>query len=121
MVFKKALKSSDIDEMAKCALDDKFPVIATYKKINSFYDSLDRIKEYLLKVIHSGIQPLVTTAKEILERLENYENTLMERLIVLKNGSPYLLELVESNKLATIQRIASTSRPAARVSWRYVK
>ena len=92
-VLKMALGSDNPVKIKKWYFSERFPTIRVYEKLEALYSSIKSIKNYFIKVIQSGIRPLVRLAECGLERVERIEQKLIDWMIKLKEDPKYLKEL----------------------------
>ena len=104
-VLKMALGSDDPVKIKKWYFSERFPTIRVYEKLESLYSSITSIKNYFIKVIQSGIRPLVRLAECGLERVERIEQKLVDWMIKLKEDPKYLKELNARSTIAHQQHM----------------
>lgn len=107
---------TDINQLKKTYYNARFPTVATFDRLDDLNRSLKNIREYVISVMKSGIEPLVTIAQVCLEKIDRYQKVLVDRLISLKNDPVYLKELLVRAEIRTMNEIANAQERMARAA-----
>ncbi len=104
-VLKTAMYADNSDEIKKHFFFSKFPTIRVHDRLRSLYSTVSQIKEYFIRVIQSGIKPLVAIAEHGLVRLERIEQKIVDWMARIKDDPKYLNELHLQSVIAHQQHI----------------
>ncbi len=124
VIFNTAIGSNEVSDLKKLAFDSQYPTLKSYGQVESLLSKIRSIKDYLITVINSGINPLVNIAQAALAKIKSAEEKLISMMIKLKTDGSYHQELVTRNTINHMQevafqqgRMAAAAESQARAAW----
>ncbi len=87
------IQASDIQQLKAGRYSTRFPTLRTFNRLEYLKYKLQMIRQYLVKVLNSGIEPLVRAAQACMQKIDSYEKMLSNKITALIQDPSYSIEL----------------------------